>query len=101
MVEWRIGAISEEWRLDWFGDRDTPFGVRGEPQVQIVDSSMGFGAAKRCLGDERGIDWGSCAWRGTRDDFMRLAKELRETDPSVFDFMREGELYALVFIELY
>ena len=44
---------------------------------------------------------GSCAWRGTKGDFMRLAEELRETDPSVFDFMCEGELYALVFIELY
>ena len=101
MIEWRVGAISGEWSLDWFGDRDNPFGVLGEPQVQIIDSSMGFDLAKRCLGDERVIDWGSCAWRSSRSGFMRLAKELRETDPSVFDFMREGELYALVFIELY
>lgn len=102
MVEWRVGIVSEEWNRDWFGIQDdNPFVILSETMVEISALDIGFDLARKYLKDERVIDWGSLAWRGSRDDFTLLAKELKWVDSSEFDFMREGELYGLVFIELY
>jgi len=102
MVEWRVGIISEKWDRDWFGVQDdNPFGVLSESVVEISALGIGFDLARKYLRDERTIDWGSLAWRGSRDDFIQLARELRNDDSSAFDFMHEGKMYGLVFIELY
>lgn len=95
------GEISEKRKALWDNGDDNPFIIlEWRKEFRILDFISFFYWAKRYLKNEIKIDWGSFAWQGSREDILRLVREVHGEleDESVLE---DGIEYGVVFIEMY
>ncbi|MBR0112984.1 MAG: hypothetical protein IJM02_04470 [Clostridia bacterium] len=71
----RIGTIAPEYQSNWTSTEE-PFNIIDECyndfHVSICD---GMRAAGQYLHDEFQVDWGSWAWRGTKEEIEKVVSE--------------------------
>ena len=102
MYDIYYGELSEKRKENWDnGDDDNPFEVlKWRKEIRGIDVISFFHNAKKHLRDEVKVDWGSFAWKGTREEILAFAQAWRGEleDESV---LQAGIEYGVVFIEMY
>ena len=101
MYEIFYGEISEKRKELWDNGDDNPFKIlEWRKELRILDFISFFHLTKRYLKDEIKIDWGSFAWKGSKEEILRLVREVHGEleDESV---LQDGVEYGVVFIEMY
>lgn len=95
------GEISEKRKENWDNGDDNPFEVlEWRKEIQGIDVISFFHNAKKHLRDQIKVDWGSFAWKGTREEILTFAQKWHGEleDESV---LHDGVEYGVVFIEMY
>ena len=97
----RIGEIAPEYQGNWTSAED-PFDII--PGIAInfcVSICEGMCAAREHLHDEYQVDWGSWAWRGTKEEIEKVVSESWPNLDISLEKLEVGKEYAFVYIEMY
>lgn len=97
------GEISDEWKQDWGDAGEDPFQVlRKNNDFKCGDWETFFQLAPEVFTDEVQVDWGSFAYKATKDMLIEMRKRshgaCRVRDESK---LQDGVIYGVVFIEMY
>lgn len=99
MYQFIIGEISEERQKNWENGEQNPYAVcKGEYLVVERCYVNSWCDADRFLRDHVDIDWGSIAWKGNREELIKLFTNCR-WDTKRLDALKTDKDYAVVFIE--
>lgn len=107
-----FGEISETRKTNWDSNENDPYGVLQSPICLEGKGHDLLDKGSRYFYDEIKIDWGSFAWKCTREQIIAFLNDVKSTLPwmiereekmlqEVVAYMRDRVLqeYAIVFIE--
>lgn len=94
-----FGNISQERQEDWNKKDENPYAVVDEiyevPEARTEILEYG----KKHFSEPISIDWGSCAWKCTYDEFVAYLKHYKFKIPAEIENIDKDETYGIVFIE--
>lgn len=93
------GEISAVRKAKWNNGEDNPYDVlECNKKISCTNWISFLAAARKYLKDEIQIDWGSYAWKGTKDDILKLCKAINgEVQDS--KNLKDCIEYGIIFIE--
>lgn len=93
------GELSEARKEKWNNGEDNPYDILVKnKKISGYDWIKFLSIARQILKEEIQIDWGSFAWKGSKDDILKLKKEWRAKLEDE-KFLKEDIEYGVVFIE--
>lgn len=93
------GELSESRKETWDTGEDNPYQVLQDTRKISANDWMGFlGVARKHLREEIQIDWGSFAWKATKNELINLCKVPGISARGVKSLEADKE-YGVVFIE--
>ena len=100
MCRCSYGELSNQRRENWYDDDDNPFVVlKWEKKIHCLEGITFPSVANRYLRDCVQIDWGSFAWKATREELLTLTKHLSGGRLEDSRCLKDGIEYGVVFIE--
>ena len=94
-----FGNIGKERQEVWDNKEDNPYGVVDTiyevPEAYTEILTYG----KSHFSEPIDIDWGSCAWKCTYDEFVAYLKEYKFKVPAEIENIDKEKMYGIVFIE--
>lgn len=100
MYKMIVGEISRARREMWSQKNDNPYGVwDGKPFASETCRISALSSADYCLRDREDVDWGSVAWRGKKQEILRLF-EAERLDASGLKALEPEKEYAVIFLEI-
>ena len=99
MYKFVVGTISQQRKENWFCKNDNPYAVwEGAALVERTCCIGSWCIASEHLRDQVNVDWGSIAWRGTREEITELFAACNLQSDGL-EQLQENTDYAVVFIE--
>lgn len=96
-----IGEIAPAYQENWAA-AESPFDITTGRDISFsVSICDGMQEAREFLHDEQSIDWGSWAWRGTKEEIEKTVKKAWPNRDISLEQLEDGKEYALVYIEMY
>lgn len=94
-----VGCISAARKENWELQNPNPYSVwDGKPLAARNCRISALSSADYCLHSRIDVDWGAVAWKGNPEEIRRLFAA-EQLDESSLDQLKEGEEYAVVFLE--
>ena len=94
-----VGHISPERKADWFCKNENPFSVwEGDALVTQICYVDTWTVGDRMLRDRVDVDWGSVAWKGTKQELIRFFRECNFNADALKTLDANTE-YAVLFLE--
>lgn len=76
-----FGELSEERKIDWHHNDKNPYAVLNDPVLLENKGHKLLDEGNKYFRDRIQIDWGSFAWKCTREEILKFLDEHRETLP--------------------
>lgn len=94
------GELSNQRKENWYHDDENPFIIlKWEKRIYSAEG-IGFPSlATQYLRDRVQIDWGSFAWKASKEELLHFADRISCGELEDPDCLEDGIEYGVVFIE--
>lgn len=94
------GELNEHNIEKWDISDENPFNVLKDYNLTNIVTNDAVSYGNKCLRDSVYVDWGSIAWRATKEELTKYLRKLK-IHTSVLKEFDDKKEYGVVFIEEY